>query len=249
MRAIILAAGVGSRLSNITQELPKALVKVGDQTIIERQILFLHEVGITDIYVVIGYLHKKFEFLRSKYQVTLIYNPHYQTYNNFYSVYLAREYLTDCFVLEGDIFMKTNFLDVNLQSSTYFTAKTSKFRSEWVLTTDKDQVTGISIPPHKLHLLPEANAKAFVMMGVSFWRSQEAQLVTAKLTSLVNDILASKDDRFNQLFWDHIVCQQIDRLNIQIKEIDPGDWFEVDTIEDLSELTESIKSKFPNKDR
>ena len=54
MRAIILAAGKGSRLNGITEETPKCLVKVGGVTLIERQIAVLQDAGIDDITVVVG---------------------------------------------------------------------------------------------------------------------------------------------------------------------------------------------------
>ena len=56
MRAILLAAGIGSRLRPLTLETPKPLIKINDESMIERQIKFLKEVGINEIIVVTGYL-------------------------------------------------------------------------------------------------------------------------------------------------------------------------------------------------
>lgn len=91
MRAIILAAGMGTRLRPITLTTPKSLIEIGEETLIERQIRFLKEKGIDDVIVVTGYLAEKFEFLREKYQVTLIHNDKYDVYNNFYTMFLVKE--------------------------------------------------------------------------------------------------------------------------------------------------------------
>ncbi|HEM5280374.1 TPA: NTP transferase domain-containing protein, partial [Streptococcus suis] len=63
MRAIILAAGMGTRLRPLTLTTPKSLIKVGGETLIERQIKFLREACVNEIIVVTGYLSEKFQFL------------------------------------------------------------------------------------------------------------------------------------------------------------------------------------------
>ena len=69
MRAIILAAGLGTRLRPMTDNTPKALIKVKDKPLVEYQIEFLKENGIDEIIVVVGYLHEQFDSLKEKYHV------------------------------------------------------------------------------------------------------------------------------------------------------------------------------------
>ena len=66
MRAILLAAGMGTRLRPLTLTTPKSLVKVNGQPILERQIEFLKEKGINEIIIVTGYLKEKFDYLKEK---------------------------------------------------------------------------------------------------------------------------------------------------------------------------------------
>ena len=80
--AVITAAGFGSRFVPLTFETPKGLLEVFGERMIERQIKQLHEAGITDITIIVGYLKEKFEYLIDKYQVKLLYNPEYATKNN-----------------------------------------------------------------------------------------------------------------------------------------------------------------------
>ena len=72
MNAIILAAGLGSRLKDITQKTHKALLKVFDEPNIERTIKFLKEINVDEIYVVTGYKAEDFLYLESKFGVKLI---------------------------------------------------------------------------------------------------------------------------------------------------------------------------------
>ena len=69
--AIILAAGMSSRFLPLSLEKPKGLLEVKGETMIERQIRQLNEVGITDITVIVGYMKEKFYFLQDKYGVSL----------------------------------------------------------------------------------------------------------------------------------------------------------------------------------
>lgn len=74
--AIIMAAGTASRFAPLSYEHPKALIEVRGEVLIERQIRQLHEAGIKKIVVVTGYKAEQFEYLKSKYDVKLIYNPY-----------------------------------------------------------------------------------------------------------------------------------------------------------------------------
>ena len=71
--AVITAAGFGSRFVPLSFETPKGLLEVFGERMIERQIRQLHEAGITDITIMVGYLKEKFEYLIDKYNVKLLY--------------------------------------------------------------------------------------------------------------------------------------------------------------------------------
>ena len=120
MRAIILAAGLGTRLRPMTNNTPKALVKVKDKPLVEYQIEYLKEKGIDEIIIVVGYLHEQFDYLKEKYNVKLVLNDKYAEYNNFYSLYLVKDYLADSYVIDADNYLFKNMFRTDVTRSTYF---------------------------------------------------------------------------------------------------------------------------------
>lgn len=219
MNAIILAAGLGSRLKPLTKEVPKPLVKVNGLSLIERQIYLLKEAGICEIIIVIGYMSDKFKFLEKKYNVKLIYNNKYKEYNNIYSLYLAQDYLNNTYILEGDVYLTKNLFIENLKHSTYFAVKKEMYENEWVLKYDnKKRLQEIYIGYEK---------GAYVMSGISYWNIDDTKVIKDKLI---------KNKNFKNLYWDDIVRKEVENFNINVEEVDFNCVYEIDTVEDLENV-------------
>lgn len=111
MRAVILAAGRGGRLQGVIGDRPKCLARVGDRTLLERQIEALQAAGVSRITVVGGY---RIEMIRRicPRSVEFVHNARYASTNSLYSLWLARDVLVDGFlVLNCDVLFHPQMLD------------------------------------------------------------------------------------------------------------------------------------------
>ncbi|HVI45581.1 MAG TPA: sugar phosphate nucleotidyltransferase [Chitinophaga sp.] len=239
MNAIILAAGIGSRLNPLTAHIPKPLVRVEGIPIIERQITMLKEKGITDISIITGHLHELFAYLVPKFGVRLIYNEHYASFNNLYSLFLAKEYFGDSYILEGDVYLSRNFLIAAPGTSTYFCGHKDKISQEWIVNYDT-HVRNILIvsDEHLNDPLYKNGAKIFA--GISFWTRQDAALIKSSMEMHVASSLAEKDAPQRNYFWDMMILENLPRLSIAVQSLDSNDWFEIDRYTELQALSSHL---------
>lgn len=107
-RAIILAAGFGMRMVPINTEVSKGMLEINGEPLIERIIRQLHEVGIKEIYIVVGFMKEQYEYLIDDFGVQLIVNEEYAKKNNLYSLKLAIEYMENAYIIPCDLWCKEN---------------------------------------------------------------------------------------------------------------------------------------------
>ena len=146
--AVIMAAGFGSRFVPLTFENPKGLLEVFGERMIERQIRQLHEVGIYDITIMVGYLKEKFEYLIDKYQVKLHYNPEYSTKNTLATIYHAQKELSgkNMYVLSSDNWLRENMFHAYECGAWYSSVYQKGETKEWCLETNKrGRITRVKI--------------------------------------------------------------------------------------------------------
>jgi choline kinase len=110
VRAIILAAGKGSRLEPVSGESVKCLVSLGGVTLIERQFGYLRSAGINEIAVVVGFQAERIRRTCGP-DVQYIENPIFAETNSMYSLWLARHFFGNGFVvLNSDVFFHPQLL-------------------------------------------------------------------------------------------------------------------------------------------
>ncbi len=106
--AIILAAGYGKRMVPINTELPKGLIQVRGETLVERLIKQLHEAGITKITLVAGFMKESYEFLMDEYDVDILVNPMYHERNNLHSLALVSRLINGTYIIPCDMYFEEN---------------------------------------------------------------------------------------------------------------------------------------------
>lgn len=149
--AVIIAAGFGSRFVPLTFETPKGLLEVFGERMIERQIKQLHEVGIRDITIVVGYLKEKFEYLIDKYDVTLLYNGEYSSKNTLTTIYHARQVLggKNRYLLSSDNWMRENMFHAYECGAWYSGVYHQGDTPEWCLDcSKKGRIQSVQVGGH-----------------------------------------------------------------------------------------------------
>lgn len=229
MNAIIIAAGMGTRLRPLTLSTPKPLIKIFGKPMIERNIEFLLEKGLKEIIIVTGYLGEQFSYLEEKYpEVKLVHNDKFNEYNNIYSFYLIKDYLEDSYILDGDIYLNRNIFEKNLDKSMYFSKKLNYQNDEWQLILENEKIKEVQI----------GGKNNYIMSGISFWKKEES----IKLKKFVEKYVLSEEKKKNY-YWDYIVKENIEKFNVGIYPLKDSDIFEIDNLEELKEIDNSYSDE------
>lgn len=232
MRAILVAAGMGTRLRPLTNTIPKSLVEVNGISLLERQIINLKEIGIDEIVVLTGYLHEKFDNLVKKYNLIKIINDKYDVYNNIYTMYLAREYLHDAFVIDADNYINKNFLPkAKPEHSEYYSACKENIVGEWILKYDESDKL------YRVDIGKDGDEPDYIMSGASYWSEKDGKIIAEKIAQKV------EQEEFKDLYWDDIVVENLNNLDIYVNKIGCNDIFEIDSLEDLEYLKNKLSIK------
>ena len=185
--AVILAAGYGMRMVPINTEEPKGLLEVKGETLIERLIKQLHEVGVQDIKVVVGFMKEHYEFLIDKYNVKLVVNSHYKDWNNIYSLFLVKDDISDTYVLPCDVWFEKNPFSTVEDESWYLFGEEQVSGSNWQVKNN-EKVRFNSSKGNKMIGLAYLNE----MQGKIISKLLEKSIEEKQYTSFWEDVLENK---------------------------------------------------------
>ena len=218
--AVITAAGFGSRFVPLTFETPKGLLEVFGERMIERQIKQLHEAGITDITIIVGYLKEKFEYLIDKYQVKLLYNPEYATKNNLATIYHARELFRgrNMYLLVSDNWIRNNMYHKYECGAWYSSVYMDGETSEWCLSSNKKgRITSVQVGGHD----------SWVMYGPAFLSRDFSN----QLIPLIEE--AYHQPGTEQWYWEQVVVDHIKELDFSMNCQPADQVYEFENLEEL----------------
>lgn len=227
-RAVIMAAGAGTRMRPVTLSTPKPLVKVNGVRMIDTVIKGLHQNGIREIYVVVGYLKEQFYPLAREYGVRLLENPLYECCNNISSLYAARDYLEEAIILDGDqIIYNSAILSPEFEKSGYNAVWTDEETDEWLMQVADGRVVGCS---------RTGGRGGWQLYSISRWSAADGRRLKKHLE------YEFEKKRNRQIYWDDVVmfCH-FEEYDLGIRPMDKRDLIEVDSLSELAALDDQYR--------
>jgi len=232
MKAVILAAGIGSRLWPLTSSKPKCLIKIAGKPILQHQIDALVSVGLCDIIIVVGYkshcIREHCKHIRNA-NITLINNPDYENTNNMYSLYLAKNAISgeSCILVNGDVVFDTDLVKclINHQIQDFVACDVRTYNNESMkITINKDGfIDSIS------KLTPKQKAYA-TSIDLYCFSKKSSVIFFNKITQIIEQDKNLKD--WTEVALDRLFQKQ--KLKLRPVDIAPKRWVEIDDYDDLT---------------
>ena len=238
MQAVILAAGMGKRLKDLTKNNTKCMVKVNGETLIDRLLNQLSRLGLSRVVIVVGYEGQKLiDHIGNRYQDSLkiefIDNPIYYKTNNIYSLALAEEKLLedDTLLIESDLILDDRMFSLILDNPYPNLALVAKYQT-WMDGT----MVRIDDENNIVNFVPK---KAFKYSDVDFYYK------TVNLYKFSKDFLVNKYIPFlhaycsalgNNEYYEQVlrVICMLDNSELKALPITNEKWYEIDDIQDLN---------------
>ena len=224
-RAVIVAAGFGSRLVPITLNTPKPLIRVNGVRIIDRLIDALLQAEIEEIYIVRGYLSTQFDDLLYKYPfLKFIENPDYNESNNIGSILYARKHLEQAYIFEADLLLYNKSLVKKYQYSSNYLGIPVSETDDWCLYTKNNYINKLEV----------GGQNCFKLVGISYWTEKDGK----QLSQDVEKTFYSPGGK--ERFWDQVPLEYCkNNYQIAVRTCKQEDVIEIDTFNELKAIDKS----------
>lgn len=221
-RAILLAAGFGSRMRPITLNTPKPLVLVRGKRIIETIIDALMDAGINEIYIVRGYLGEQFDVLKNKYpNLILVDNPMYNESNNFTSAYLVRDKFENAYVCESDLYIHNPKIIKKYQYGSNYTGRYTDVSDDWCFEVKNGFIDKLKI----------GGEKVYHTYCVAYFSLEDGKKMKKDL-EVSFDLPGAKEK-----VWDYVALEYFkEHYNMYVRDVKMEDIVEIDSFNELKQI-------------
>ena len=222
-RAIFIAAGFGTRLVPVTLNTPKPLVRVNGKRTIDGLIDACLEAGISEIYIVRGYLAEQFDQLLYKYpMIRFIENPAYNEANNISSAMVARYLMQNAYVFEADLLISNPAIITKYHYQSDVLGIWKERTDDWCLTVDKDGC----VNEEKV-----GGLNCYQMVGIYYWNALDG----AKLAEHIKEAYQAPGGK--ERYWETVPNQVYKgQYKIEVRPCLQEDIVEIDTFRELKAI-------------
>ena len=227
-RAIILAAGFGSRMMPATADRPKPMVSVNGVRIIDTLLDAFAAVGITEITIIGGYRFDKLKDLQEKYPfVRLVENQEYDKTNNISSALLSFDTLHDgCYFCEADLYISNPHIITKYQYASNILGSYSMETDDWSFKMADGYLTDYR----------KGNTYCYNYYGISYWTAEDCEKLKKDFVEVFNEP-GGKD-----YFWEFIpFVLRKENYRVEIRPCRKQDVMEIDNYYELAQLDPSYR--------
>lgn len=230
-KAVIMAAGFGSRMMPATADRPKPLVSVNGKRIIETLLDALVAVGIKDITIVRGYKKERFDDLLPKYPfLNLVDNDIYDKTNNISSAMAVVDKIDTCYLCEADLYITNPEIITKYQYASNILGSWSRETDDWSYRLDENgHITNYQ----------KGNTNCWNYYGISFWTKEDS----AKLREDFRQVYEEEKDG-KDFFWEFIpLVLRKEKYGVEVRECQKSDIMEIDNYYELAQLDPSYRKQ------
>lgn len=221
-RAVIIAAGFGSRLVPITLNTPKPLIRVHGKRIIETLLEAIDKAGIPEIIIVRGYLGEQFNVLLEKYpKIKFIENPLFNDANNILSALLAKDSLQNAYILEADLFLSNSKLIRKYEFQTNYLGIYKEVSDDWCFLMKKCYISDLIV----------GGRECYQLVGISYWDKEDGK----KLVKYINETYHMPGGK--EKYWDEVALRVYQKkFQVAVRPCLEEDIVEIDSFKELKAI-------------
>ena len=221
--AIIMAAGMSSRFAPLSYEIPKGLLQVKGERLIEREIRQLQEAGIEDITVIVGYLQEKMFYLAEKFGVKIVVNNDYFKYNNCSSLMLVKDQLSNTYICSSDNYFVENPFEQYIYRGYYSTIFAEGQTDEYCVIEDSN---------HTIIDIQIGGENTWAMVGHVYF--------DCAFSEKFKEILETefKHEPYREQLWEDYYSRHVKELLLEARHYSADIVKEFDSLDELRQFDE-----------